>query len=437
MTVESKLEICLAVPRPTQADEDQLAEAISAKDKRLVAAVSERFHPLLRPDFQWPPFVRLRQPWTDTANCAAAIVTYPVGSLSDLVRFLQGTEKRRESAIVIMEVVTDSATVITHPTTGGQVQVNPLPDETALRALDPLEQLDREFAEGALLHRDAGLPLFSISTGQEEPIHPLLVDGLGAPVVADWRPKGTDQFWYIVPHEPDWTSLVAWLVDRAIPTRVPDAAARVRGMSATEDRFVTQEERDRADDLSVFDEKTAVERQGLVDARDTARVRASRTRDRLLYEDGEELVDAVRSVLASCGFSLQDLDAEFKGGRSSDLLATFQGKHYLIEVKGKRGPAKEPDVARVVKHRTTWANLRSEPLEGCVLIVNHHRQLPTSHRTRAPYERPEFVQALRDFGVSVIGTVALCEWWADGECDAISKAITGPARQYGLGETPN
>lgn len=431
MAGQEKLEICLSVPHPVLSDWERVQNAVAAGNEEDAASLSAEFHPLLRPGFKWPDFVRIRYEWMDTARCAAAIVTYPAMDLANLLRFFEGADKRDEPAIVILEVVTDTAIVITHPETGRQIQATPLPEDPAVELWTELEPRDKEFGEQVLLNRNPELPLFAVSTISEEMIKPVLVDGLQTPVVAMWVPK-RNQVWYIVPREPNWSGIVRWLVSRAIPTLVPEVAARVRGLSPPEDRFLARDEREHAEAVARFDQHMEEERADLVRALEAAQERASEVRDRLLYEDGEELVTGVRTVLASCGFSLESLDEQFGGGRSSDLLATRQGKHWLIEVRGKIGPARESDVADVVKHRTTWPNLRSELLEGSVLVVNHQRQVPVSRRQQAPYERPEFVQALESFGVTVIGTMALCEWWAGEDCNSIVQAITGPPRQFGV-----
>jgi hypothetical protein len=129
-----------------------------------------------------------------------------------------------------------------------------------------------------------------------------------------------------------------------------------------------------------------------------------------------------------------DLDQTFGGGRSGNLLASRDDRHWLIETKGLTGTPKEVEVADVVKHRETWRNLgRAEELGGTVLILGHHITVPPSARPAAPYDRRELVEALDGFGVTVIDVVALAQWWPAADCASIIRAITGPPRQYGRG----
>jgi hypothetical protein len=57
---------------------------------------------------------------------------------------------------------------------------------------------------------------------------PILVDGLGEPVVARWKPSDDQQIWYVIPDAVDWSTVVGWIVQRALPEHVPAALRRVR-----------------------------------------------------------------------------------------------------------------------------------------------------------------------------------------------------------------
>lgn len=57
---------------------------------------------------------------------------------------------------------------------------------------------------------------------------PILLDSLGAPVVAVWVSPDERQRWYIVPDGTDWDTVIDWLVLHAVPAHVPDASRRHR-----------------------------------------------------------------------------------------------------------------------------------------------------------------------------------------------------------------
>ncbi len=279
--------------------------------------------------------------------------------------------------------------------------------------------------------------VYSLKVESGAALEPLLVDGLRNPVVAAWDPVGVtvDQHWYIVPSGVNWESLVAWLFDRGIRAYVPAAASRTPALAVLDDRLRTAKERNAIADLDRFEQEVTARRGGLQSAIQQVTNEADTIRRPLLYESGEPFKEAVAAILFSCHFNVEDLDETFGAGRSGDLLASRNGHHWLIESKGLMGAPKEADVADVVKHRETWRKLgRTEELEGCILILNHHVRMPPAGRPRSPYERPEFVAALEGFGVTVIDSVALGQWWSAEECERVIDAITGPPKQHSRDE---
>ena len=47
---------------------------------------------------------------------------------------------------------------------------------------------------------------------------PILLDGLGDPIVAAWVSDDEDECWYIVPDGTDWDTILGWLIGQALPS---------------------------------------------------------------------------------------------------------------------------------------------------------------------------------------------------------------------------
>jgi hypothetical protein len=205
-------------------------------------------------------------------------------------------------------------------------------------------------------------------------------------------------------------------------------------MSGVEAAFATRAEREAAASLKQFDERVTSEREALEGRLREAQDSAGPTRETLLYGRGDNLKSEVVSVLRSCSTEVEDLDVTFGGGKSGDLLVSIEDRHWMVEVRSDSGSPSEQHMSDVVKHLRTWPSLgREETLEGGILVLNHnHREAPAA-RPRVPYRRPEFVATLPGFGVTVISTVQLCEWWASDNCDALRRAIMDSPSQYPAG----
>ena len=54
-------------------------------------------------------------------------------------------------------------------------------------------------------------------------LQPILVDGLGKPLVAAWIAPSDMERWYIIPVGTSWDSILDWLVQRALPEYAPNA----------------------------------------------------------------------------------------------------------------------------------------------------------------------------------------------------------------------
>ncbi|HLM93147.1 MAG TPA: hypothetical protein VK273_05000, partial [Gaiellaceae bacterium] len=132
-------------------------------------------------------------------------------------------------------------------------------------------------------------------------LEPILVDGLGDPVVGAWVPATNDQRWYVVPDATDWNGILDWLVQRALPTHIPGALRRARSPHAFDPALQTLAEAAVRRALEQLDADYARERPQLEAELREATAVADPVRYGLLYGTGAELATAVASVLAAAG----------------------------------------------------------------------------------------------------------------------------------------
>lgn len=131
---------------------------------------------------------------------------------------------------------------------------------------------------------------------------------------------------------------------------------------------------------------------------------------------------------------VEDLDETFGRPVSADLLATLKGQHWLVEVRYAGGAPKHTAVDDVRRHLRGWHNLgREENLEGSIFIVNHPRQRPPHGAPLCPVPGSGLRDALES---TVIGTLALYRWGANGALEALVPAVCGPPRQHAAPEPP-
>lgn len=261
-------------------------------------------------------------------------------------------------------------------------------------------------------------------------LHPLVTNDIGEVLAAVWLPGPEWNLrWYFVPGGSDWKAILSWLADRAIPEYVPDALRRARSPELVDDELLTADELATRDAIRRFDEDAVQVRSQLVEAAEVAWSAAHTVRLGLLYGTGANLVTAVCHVLGDAGFDVEDLDSTLGSSQSADLLASRQGRHWLIEVRSASGNAAENAMEDLERHLRTWPTLgRDEQLEGGVLVINHQHSRAPLQRDPAPYTRAAFVDSLTH---PVIATLALFAWWRDSNHATIVEAVTGAARCHG------
>jgi hypothetical protein len=388
----------------------------------------------------------------ESSDCAAALdpSIYHGRGADELERFLAGAQDRGELALLIttMGNINDrrprslGATAdasISLPGAETYVSGSRLPAGATISVADGLDATDRDLALRLRNERRSDAPWWSLAlSGTEswpgaggppiryEPageLQPILIDGLGHPVVAAWTPPDGSQRWYIVPDVCNWRSILDWLVQRALPRHVPGALRRARSPLALDPRLQTPAERSARRTLEDLEASFAEQRAVVEHQLKEAQALAEPIRAGLLYGTGAELENVVALVLEAAGLNVVKLDKLLGDTNSADLLVSLVGKRRLIEVKSASGNAAETLVGQLEKHLRTWPQLRpTDPVDGAVLVINHQYRLEPDQRSASVYTRPEFVTAL---AVPVLSTIQLFEWWRASEWEAIRKAVLG------------
>ncbi|WP_395955144.1 hypothetical protein [Actinomadura sp. 3N508] len=391
----------------------------------------------------------------ETSDCAAAFdpsISHGRGA-DEQNRFLDGARQRGEVALMVatIGVPTDSLgrpTVRGHGTGLNQsihvsgietsITSTKLPIGSEPRLVADLPEAERDLGKrllsrppegwwglrlaGATLQPGAGGP--AVTHEPEGTLVPILVDGLGVPVVAVWVSPEEDQRVYAVPYGTDPDTVLAWLVSQALSEYVPGALRRVRSPWLTDPSLQTTAESQARSALDELKARYAADLARLQGELDAATAEAEPIRYGLLYGTGATLEKATANVLRAAGFNVTDLDEELGRTASADLLVTYGTERRMIEVKAASGSASEKVADSLERHLSTWPELRpAEPINGPgVLVVNHQHRLHPDERTAEVFTRPEFVRALR---VVVLSSRQLFDWWATADWEAIRAAVLG------------
>lgn len=388
----------------------------------------------------------------ETSDCSVAVEPgfYHNQGADECDRFLAAARLRRELAVVVASIgdaADDNLRSVLSPfdssvhlsKTFTSINGRRLPSGTRPEIAPNLSPADRDLAI-RLLTRPQGAPWWtlhlsgarlergdgsgSVDHKPEGRLQPILVDGLGAPVVAAWTSQSGDQRWYVIPDATIWDTILSWLVQRALPELVPDALRRARSTHFVDPDLLTGDELAIREALDELETRHATEKLRLEQDLRIAESRAEPIRYGLLYGTGSELVHAVSEVLTAAGLSTVNLDEELGDTKSADLLVTAgDSLRRLVEVKAASGAAQEHLVGHLLRHFDTWPQLRpAEPIKGGVLIVNHQHKLHPSERTPRVYSRPEFVATLP---VTVVSTLELFQWWRAADWSPIRSAVLG------------
>jgi hypothetical protein len=388
----------------------------------------------------------------ETSDCSAALEPgfFHNRGAAERARFIAGARARGEVALVVAivgdadddrprSVMSRSDASIHVSSNFTSIEGLRLPVGTRPAMARDLSPVDRDLAL-RLLNRPAGSPWWALHLSgahaergdgsgvvtyeAEGRLDPILVDGLGDPVVAAWTSPTDDQRWYVIPDATEWDTILEWLVHRAFAELVPGALRRARSTHFADPELLTADELAMRRSLDEVENRYSMEKQRLEQDLQEAERRAAPVRSGLLYGTGDELVQAVAAVFRAAGLSVDHLDEALGDTKSADLLVSLGDvPPRLVEVKSASGTPREDLVATLQRHLATWPQLRpNEPVAGGVLVVNHQHKLHPSERAPDVYSRPEFVAALP---FSVLSAKQLFQWWRSKDWSAIRGAVLG------------
>jgi hypothetical protein len=407
--------------------------------------------PLRGSDFEWARHtVEPRWLTMESSDCVAALepsIFTNHGGV-ELDRFLAGAASRNEIALVIATIgdLEDDQPAFPSKVAGDslllpgvrqQIAGARLPKGASASLAPDLSDADRDLGLRLLNSHPPDAPWWGLSlhgmmlesgTGDSairyEPtghVNPILIDGLGHPVVASWTPESGEQRWYLIPDGSDWHTVLDWLEQQALPEYVPDVLRRARSPLARDEDLQTPAEASSHQALADLRDEYEEARQRIESRLHETTAAADPIRNGLLYGTGAELERAVAATLIAAGFTVTELDAHLGDTSSADLLASYGPDRRLVEVKSASGSPSESLVTTVQRHLQTWPELSpDEPVGGGALIVNHQHRREPSDRTPAVYSRPEFVAALT---MPVLSTLQLFHWWRDSDWAALRNAV--------------
>ncbi|MFI1488056.1 hypothetical protein [Streptomyces sp. NPDC020747] len=392
----------------------------------------------------------------DTSACAVAINPSHFASrgADEFERFLSGAASRGEPALIIATMgnadddgpwnVFDRYDASVHfPKFTGAIAGKRLPVGADISLAPDLDAADRDLGlRLRLRNRPADAPWWAMALRQPSAPHilgsghapahpptppgelvPILVDSLGEPVVARWTSGDGAQIWYLIPDSVDWTTVVDWIVQRALPAHVPAALRRVRSVHSLDADLETPAETQARVALEELERRYIEDKARFQADLERALQEAEPVRSGLLYGTGDELADAVAMVLRAAGFTVTDLDGELGDTKSADLLAVLDQERCLIEVKSASGAAPEKLVSYLQRHLKTWPQLcPGQPVTCSALVVNHQHRLDPAQRPAEVYQRKEFVDALT---FPVLATGQLFDWWRNKDWPTVRAAVLG------------
>lgn len=437
-----------------EAKRDPVMSAASLQERSALAAAG----------FDWAA-VEAQPRWVyqDSSDCPAALEPCAVHNRGheELERFLAGAQIRRETAVLVSTVGNATDQMLPSPLSahdavlalplrlGATIGGRRLPSGTRARLADGLDPVDKDLGLRLLNQPPQawwalGLSALAFERGTPGPdvapaaavarLQPILEDTLGSPVAAVWVPTNADLRWYFLPDTADWTSVIGWVIRKALPAHAPDALRRARPATFTDPDLETEAETRARASMARLEQRYASEMHDLEQQLRRAREQADPVREGLLFGSGQQVVDAVARVLADAGFAVTDLDRDLQSPKSADLLVSYGGESRLVEVKSQAGNAREDLVGDLQRHLTTWPELRADhPVAGAALIVNHqHSRLPHERDTEV-YRRKEFVATLP---FPVLASRRLFDWWRASDWDALRRAILGAAGQASGPDAP-
>ena len=232
----------------------------------------------------------------------------------------------------------------------------------------------------------------------------LFAPGESAESIALALPRGADlRTWFR-----------AFLVDvhRTDPDRVPFEPPRMGNPS---DWYTPSENR-----LAQQISETTNEINRLVTERERLRVelteettRADTGIRRVLSEDGDGLVAAVKEILTNLGFSVRDMDTDVPPGelKREDLRLTLPecpGWEAIVEVKGYTRGTKTNDARQLREHRDRYMTEEGRLPDLTLWIANPHRIMDPSSR---PFPDKNVTERAEAIGAVYVSVTDLFREW--------------------------
>ena len=109
---------------------------------------------------------------------------------------------------------------------------------------------------------------------------------------------------------------------------------------------------------------------------------------RIIWSDGDDLVEAAKGILTELGYCVEDMDAGLEPGepRREDLRLTLKNRENweaLVEVKGYPNSTKTNDSRQIREHREKYIEEERQTPDLTVWLANEFREMDPSSRPPA------------------------------------------------------
>ena len=225
-----------------------------------------------------------------------------------------------------------------------------------------------------------------------------------------------------VPNLSEWFRVFLDDIHSIDPSRVPNKPPRLMQPSD----WYTPEERALAEKIAA----TTLEIERLADRRvqleadlADAAVEADSGIRQILWADGDELVEAAKSVLADLGFMVCDMDALLAPGeqRREDLRLNHESDpewEAIVEVKGYSRGTKTNDSRQIREHRDRYIAEEGRTPPVTLWLANPYREQDPSSRPRPDGQVEEAAERI---GAVHALTADLYQQWTLGKTGKLDK----------------
>lgn len=224
----------------------------------------------------------------------------------------------------------------------------------------------------------------------------------------------------------------------------PEGIPRAPPLVASPADWYTPEEQQLAAEIEAVEEEAErllVERERLLDECEAlvgelrlAGEKADKGIRRIIWEDGDNLVEAVKEVLTNLGFQMQDMDAGLKQGEAKreDLRLTLEerpGWEAIVEVKGYNKGTRTNDARQIGQFRVRYAAERGKSPDLTLWIANPHRNEDPSSRPAPDNNVRETAETIETVHVSATDLYRQWTLVANGSLEAsdvVQQLVASP-----------